>query len=148
MTSPRKILAILIALLPLPAMAEDVRGNIVCTIDDANAALSLHALFSYRDDKPIFAIEGKLDIKSAGSQIAEQSHTLDGDTLLQQWFYDSALNFRFLVPTPDGTMQLAIQTNQVKDTQRYTGTYDFTISARDPDDDDVGRDGNVTCTTD
>jgi len=148
MKSPGKFLAVMIAILPLSAMAEDVRGNITCTIDDQNAVLSLHAKFSYRDDKPIFAVEGKLDIKPAGSQIAEQSHQLNGDNLLQQWFYGSDLRFRFLVPTPDGSMELAIQTTQIEDSMTYKGTYDFTIAGRDASEEPVGRDGNITCETD
>ena len=143
-----RFLAALVALLPLPAVATDVRGHIVCTIDDGNAALSLRAMFSYRDDKPIFAVKGVLDIKPAGSQIAEQSHKLNGENLLQQWFYGSDLRFRFLIPTKDGSVSFAIQTSQVDDSQTYKGTYDFGIIARDDSAETVGRDGDVICKTD
>ena len=143
-----RFLAIVVALLPLPAMATDVRGNIVCTIDDGNAGLSLHAMFSYRDDKPIFAVRGLLDIKPAGSQIAAQRHRLNGGNLLQQWFYDSDLRFRFLIPTRDGSVSFAVQTSRVDDSQTYTGNYDFGIIARDGSAETVGRDGDVTCITD
>lgn len=143
-----KSLAVLATLLPVPAMATDIRGNIVCTIDDDNAVLSLRAMFSYSDDKPVFAVKGVLDIKPAGSQIAEQRHALNGGNLLQQWFYDSDLRFRFLIPTRDGSVSFAIQTSQVDDSQTYKGTYDFGIAARDGSTDTVGREGDVTCKTD
>lgn len=143
-----KILAVVAAICALPAMAEDVRGNIACTIDDGNAAVSLHAMFSYRDDKPLFAVKGALEIKPAGSQIAEQRHVLNGENLLQQWFYGSDLRFRFLIPTPGGSVEFVVQTTQIDDSMTYQGTYDFTIAARDGADDSVGRDGKVTCRTD
>lgn len=147
MTPSGKILAIMIAFMPLSATAEE-RGKMTCVIDDENASLSLTAGFSYSGEKPLFAVKGVLDVKGAGSQIAEQKHVLKGKYLVQQWFYDQGFNLHFYIPRRDGSFSFALQTMQNDDGVTYQGTYDFTIAGRDASFEPRGRDGKITCKMD
>lgn len=147
MTSSGRILAIMIALMPLAATADE-RGKIICTLDDENATLWLFAGFSYTGENPLFGVKGVLDVKGAGSQIAKQKHALKATYLVQQWFCDKDFNLHFRIPTRDGSMQFALHTTQNDDGLTYQGTCDFSIAGRDASEEPVGRDGNITCKMD
>jgi hypothetical protein len=147
MTLSGKILAIVIALMPLCATAGE-RGKMTCAIDDENATLSLTAGFSHSGEKPLFAVKGVLDVKGAGSQIAKQKQVLKGKYLVQQWFYDQGFNLHFYIPSRDGSFSFAFQTTQNDDGLTYQGIYDFTIAGRDASFEPRGRDGKITCRMD
>ena len=147
MTPSGKILAIVIALFPLCATADE-RGKIICILDDENAAARVMAGFSYTGENPLFGVKGVLDIKGASSQIAEQKYALRPRYLVQQWFYDRDFNLHFRIPTRDGSVQFALHTTRDDDGFTYQGTYDFSIAGRDASEEPVGRDGKITCKMD
>jgi hypothetical protein len=147
MTLFGKFLAIMIALVPLCATADE-RGKIICLLDDGNAAARVMAGFSYSGENPLFGVKGVLEIKGAGSQIAQQKHTLKPRYLVQQWFHGRDFNLHFRIPTRDGSVDFALHTTQNDDGLTYQGTYDFTIAGRDASFEPRGRDGKITCKMD
>lgn len=129
--------------------ASDERGKIACAADDENLKFAVHASFGYRGDKPLFGIEGTLDLKPPGFRIAAKSLAIKDEHLFQQWFYDTDLRLQFYIPTTDGTVSLALLTAQTDDGLMYQGTYDLEIAGLEGSGENVVlRDGKITCKMD
>lgn len=129
--------------------ASDERGKIACSVDDENLNFAVHASFSYRADKPLFGVEGKLDVKPPGVRIAAPSLAISNEHLIQQWFYDTDLRLQFYVPTTDGTVAFSLMTTMNNDGGGYAGTYDLEINpVEGVVENTYLREGKITCKMD
>jgi hypothetical protein len=141
-------------LLTVPAVlvlcgASDERGKIACSVDDEHLNFTVHASFSYRGNKPLFGIEGKLDVKPPGVRIAAPSLAIKNEHLIQQWFYDTDLRLQFYVPTTDGTVSFSLMTTMNKEGGTYAGSYDLEIDpAEGLVENTYLREGKINCKMD
>jgi hypothetical protein len=136
-----RFLALASALVCLPGSAL-ATGGLDCSIDDANLAFDVHALFSYSGNGGLFDIGGHFQSKNPKTSVRLKAFDIKAEDLKQQWFYGTDLKLQFYAETrnetdPFASISLAIETQQVPDDElRYTGTYILTIQP------EVGADGS------
>lgn len=123
-----KLWAFLTAFVALGGPGASATGNLSCTIDDANLALTLLANTNSQHGTIVNLHNSFLTLRSSALAMAGRKFKVEPEHIIQQWFMQRELRIAVSIENGRESLSLAIM-GEVDGTQaRYSGRYVLVLS--------------------
>jgi hypothetical protein len=112
----------------LGAASATATGNLSCTIDDANLAVTLLANTNSAHGTIVNVHNSHLTLKSRALAAAGKMFNIEPDHIIQQWFLERELRIAINIDGPQGELLLVIIGQPSRGREGYSGRYSLTVS--------------------